>query len=163
EARELIARAREQLHAGVPAPVRQRLFERVIDEARRAEPSRVVPAAPMVRVRGRGVARVLGTSLAFALARVLLARARHSLRGPADAVDPLATGAEPPASAARYVDGRLFQSALFRAPAPAWSGALPPSSASLFGERPFSSQSRSWQVRRWNDLGAGPVAPAVHD
>ena len=68
EARELIARAREQLHAGVPAPVRQRLFERVIDEARRAEPSRVVPAAPMVRVRGRGVARVLGTSLAFALA-----------------------------------------------------------------------------------------------
>lgn len=164
EGRELLARAREQLDAGgVPAPVRQRLFERALDEARRAEPSRGLPAAPLVRVERRGAARVLGGTLALALALVLLAKVRLPFRASEDAADPLAVAAERTPSAARYVEGRLFQSALFRAPAPEWSGALPPPSANLFGERPFSSQSRAWQVKRWDDLGAKPDVPAAYE
>lgn len=158
--RELLAAARRELQReAVPSPVRQRLFERVIDEARRVEPPLAEPAVPLVPVRARGVWLVLGSAAAMAAGLVLFANARPLFRGPAGD-EPLAEG-DPPRPEQRLGD-RLFQSALFRAPAPAWSGALPPADTSLFGERPFSPQSRAWQVRHWNDLGADPGEPAKY-
>jgi hypothetical protein len=158
--RELLAVARRELQRDhVPVAIRQRLFERVVDEARRVEPELAQPAAPLVPVRARGVWLVLGSAAAMAAGLVLFANVRPVFRSSAGD-EPLADGVRPRPEQ-RIGDG-IFQSALFRAPAPAWSGALPPADTSLFGERPFSMQSRSWQVRHWNDLGTDPGEPAKY-
>lgn len=156
---QLLNSARAALQRdSVPGPVRQRLFERVLDEARRPGPSHVLPASPLVPVRARGVWLVLGSAAAMAFGLVLLANARPLLRSLDD--EPLALDG-PPRAEQRLGD-RIFQSALFRAPAPAWSGVLPPADESLFGESPFSAQSHAWQVKRWDDLGSPPVEPAKY-
>jgi hypothetical protein len=151
--RSLLAAARSELQGGhVPAAVRQRLFERVVDEAARVEPNLVQPVSPLVPVQPRGVWLVLGSAAAMAFGLVLFANARPSFRSSGS--EALA-GSSPPRPEQQLGD-RIFQSALFRAPAPEWSGALPPLDTSLFGERPFSMQSQAWQVKRWDDLGAAP-------
>jgi hypothetical protein len=151
--RALLAAARSALQRDhVPAPVRQRLFERVVEEAARGEVQLVQPMSPLVPVQPRGVWLVLGSAAAMAFGLVLFANVRPSLRG---------SGGEGPAGSSlprpeQQLGDRIFQSALFRAPAPEWSGALPPADTSLFGERPFSMQSRAWQVKHWENLGADP-------
>jgi hypothetical protein len=158
--RELLAVARRELQRGhVPAPIRQRLFERVVDEARRAEPPLAQPVAPLVPVRARGVWLVLGSAAAMAAGLVLFANARTVFRS-SGGDEPVAEGGLPRSE--QQLGARIFQSALFRAPAPEWSGALPPADTSLFTERPFSMQSHGWQVRHWNDLGADPGEPAKY-
>ena len=157
--RQLLNSARAALQRdAVPGPVRQRLFERVLDEARRPGPSHVLQTAPLVPVRARGVWMVLGSAAAMAFGLVLLANARPLLRSLDD--EPLALDGQPRPE--QRLGDRIFQSALFRAPAPAWSGALPPADESLFGENPFSAQSHAWQVKRWDDLGSPPVEPAKY-
>jgi len=166
--RELLAAARGALQRDpVPGPVRQRMFERMLEEVRRPEHV-VLPAAPLVPVPGRGAWLVLGSAAAMAFGLVLLANARSWFRSSGND-EPLASdaplSAEERAARARpeqRLGDRIFQSALFRAPAPAWSGALPPASASLFGEAPFTAQSHGWQVKRWDDLGSAPVDPAKY-
>jgi hypothetical protein len=158
--RELLAAARRQLQQqAVPGPVQQRLFERVMHEAQRIEPKPASPA-PLVPVRARGVWLALGSAAAMAAGLVLLASARPLFRG-GSGDEPVAGGDRPRPE--QRLGERIFQSALFHAPAPEWSGALPPADSSLFGERPFSRQSRAWQVRYWNDLRADPGEPAKHD
>jgi hypothetical protein len=158
--RELLAVARRELQRDhVPGAIRQRLFERVVDEARRVEPEHAQPAAPLVPVPARGVWLVLGSAAAMAAGLVLFANARSVFRSTAGD-EPVAEGGPPRPE--QQLGARIFQSALFRAPAPEWSGALPPADTSLFGDRPFSMQSRAWQVRHWNDLGADPGEPAKY-
>jgi hypothetical protein len=157
---ELLARARLARQAEVvPDAVRQRLLARALEEAQR--PSGVVPAE-LVPIAARGWGPVLGWATAMAFGVVLVANLRVMLSGqeePELAGSEVAPSEEP-ASARHEVGGRLFQSALFRAPAGLLGGSPPPQAASLFAERPFSDQSRSWQVRRWPDLSAGPDQPA---
>jgi hypothetical protein len=158
--RQLLNSARAALQRDqVPGPVRQRLFERVLDEARRPGPSHVLPTSPLVPVRARGVWMVLGSAAAMAFGLVLLANARPLLRSLDD--EPLTLEGGSPRPEQRLGD-RIFQSALFRAPAPAWSGVLPPADDSLFSESPFSAQSHAWQVKRWDNLGSPPVEPAKY-
>ena len=160
--RDLVARAREQRESEtVPAALRQRLLARAIDETQRAPQSHVVQMGQLVPVQSRRLAFALSGAGAMAAMVVLLANARGGFGGK-DAAD-LAAERGANGATARQVDGRLFQSALFHAPAPSLSGALPPPQASLFSEKPFSAQSRAWQVRRWNDLGAAPTEPAAHE
>jgi hypothetical protein len=157
--RALLEAARAELQRDhVPGPVRERLFERTMAEARRVEPPRE-PGARLVPVRARGVWLVLGSAAAMAAGLVLFANARPLFRGSAGD-EPLA-GGEAPRPQQRIGD-RIFQSALFRAPAPEWSGALPAAETSLFGERPFSPESRAWQLRHWEDLSADPGEPAKY-
>jgi hypothetical protein len=159
--RELLSAARRELQRDpVPGAVRQRLFERTLDEARRVEPGLAQPLSPLVPVAARGVWLVLGSAAAMAAGLMLVASARPLFRGAAGD-DPIADG-ERPRPEQRLGD-RIFQSALFRAAAPEWSGALPSAGASLFGERPFSPQSHAWQVRRWDNLGADPGEAAKYD
>lgn len=161
--RELLSGAVGELVRGrVPVAVRERMFARVIDEARRPQPKLATPASPLVPVRARGVWLVLGSAAAMAFGLVLLANARALFRGSGDALD--ASGSDGPPRAEQHLGDRIFQSALFRAPAPAWSGALPPLETNLFGERPFSPQSHAWQVKRWDDLNLGmpPTVPAQY-
>lgn len=156
----LLARARlARNERMVPEDVRRRLLSRAIEEARR--PIGVLPVAELAPVASRRLGLVLGCVGAMALAVVFVA----SLRG---VPSPEGAGAAPqtsiePGSERRMVGGAMFQSALFHAPAPLASGPPPPLVASLFGERPFSDASRSWQVRSWPDLSAGPKEAAEHE
>jgi hypothetical protein len=172
EDRQLLAAAREQRQRErVPDAVRERLLARALEDANRTDPSRVVPAAQFVAVQPRGLGFTFAGVGLMALAVALLTPLRGWLRGSTgDAGEgaggaPLAT--ESPADRAdtplEKLGGRLFASALFRAPAPAFSAALPPPEASLLGERPFSAQSRAWQVRRWDDLSTDPSEPAQYE
>jgi hypothetical protein len=157
---ELLARARLARQADVvPEVVRQRLLARALEEAQR--PSGVLPTE-LVPIASRGLGTVLGWATAMAFGVVLVANLRVVLSG---RDEPEAAGAEAapaaePSAAQRMVNDRLFQSALFRAPAPLLGGSPPAQAGSLFAERPFSEQSRSWQVRRWPDLSVGPDQPA---
>jgi hypothetical protein len=171
---ELLARARHQRkRESVPEPVRERLLSRALEEASRSEPSLVVPAGELVVVQPRGWGFAMGWVAAVALGVLGLTQARGWLSGADGSVAEGATAAEGAASsanaAARKLGDRLFQSSLFHAPAESLSkdvsaaGVLPPGEASLFGERPFSAQSRAWQVRRWDDLRSAPVQPAQYE
>src|SRR5687767_9104706 len=159
---ELLARARHQRkRESVPEPVRERLLSRALEEASRSEPSLVVPAGEFVVVQPRGWGFALGWVAAVALGVLGLTQARGWFADEDGSVTPSAEGSGSGANAAaRMLGDRLFQSSLFHAPAESLSkdvsaaGALPPAEASLFGERPFSAQSRAWQVRRWDDLRA---------
>lgn len=156
--RRLLDAARAALHQSrVPEAARQRLFERALDEVRRPKPSEQLPAAQLVPVPARGAWTVLGSAAAMALGLVLLASVRPLFQRSLDD-DALASGAPPRPE--QRLGGRVFQSVLFRAPAPAWSGPLPSAGDDLFGESPFSIHSRTWQVKRWDDLSAPPAEPA---
>jgi hypothetical protein len=163
EERALLLRAREQRDSEtVPAALRERLLARAVEETQRAPQSHVVQVGQLVPVQSRRLAFALGGIGAAAAALVLVANARGPARG-AEAAELASERSAGRAAAAREVGARLFQSELFHAPAPSLAGALPPPDASLFSEKPFSAQSRAWQVRLWNDLGASPVDPAVHE
>lgn len=162
EERALLARVRGHLREdGVPAIVRQRLLERVVEEAGRAEPSSGVPAAQLVTVQGT----VSGSAWWLAAAAlVLLAYAFGGWGGGSGETPTIAADARGKGDAPGALGEGLLRMSIFRAPAQTLPGsALPPASLSLFGEQPFSSQSRAWQVRRWDDLRSEPVAPAAHD
>jgi hypothetical protein len=161
----LLARARlvrgEQV---VPEAVRRRLLARTLEEARR--PSSVLPAAELVSVASRGFGLVFACAGAMALAVVLVANLRGKPSEGGAGADGVAVAREAssgPGSERRMVGGALFQSSLFHAPASLASGPPPKLVASLLGERPFSETSRSWQVRRWPDLGAAPTLPAERE
>jgi hypothetical protein len=158
--RKLLARALAQRDEdGVPAATRERLLERALAEAR--EPERMLPRpAALVPVRSGGAVQAIVAALAMAAAVVLFARLREPRAGNVTASDAATPGNS---SAARQVGSRLFQSELFRTPAAAYSGPLPAATVNLFGEVPFSRQSRAWQARRWNDLGVDPVEPAAYE
>jgi hypothetical protein len=172
---ELLARARHQRkRESVPEPVRERLLSRALEEASRSEPSLVAPAGALVVVQPRGWGFAMGWVAAVALGVLGLTQVRGWFSGGDGSIaEGVATGAEGSASsanaAARKLGDRLFQSSLFHAPAESLSkevsaaGVLPPAEASLFGERPFSAQSRAWQVRRWDDLRSEPVQPAQYE
>jgi len=157
--RTLLARAREQRATDVvPEAVRERLLARARAEARRA-PGGLPRAASLVPVGSRGAAQALAAAAAIAAGLVLLAHARG--RGlPGGSLQPTAgEPADSSASEARPIGARLFQSELFRAPAAAYTGALPAPGLNLFGEAPFAPESRAWQARLWNDLGSAPSSP----
>jgi len=161
--RTLLARAREQRATDVvPEAVRERLLARARAEARRA-PGGLPRAASLVPVGSRGAAQALAAAAAIAAGLVLLAHARG--RGlPGGSLQPTAgEPADSSASEARPIGARLFQSELFRAPAAAYTGALPAPGLNLFGEAPFAPESRAWQARLWNDLGSAPVEPAAYE
>jgi hypothetical protein len=169
---ELLGRVKaRRLEAGVPGEVRERLLRRVLEDARRSEQSLAVPAAQFVAVPPRGLAFGLGWGAALACGLILLTQLRGWLRADDAGEDPLLAGEAATGEAATNGGGaealargeRVFQSALFRAPAPAFSGALPAPESSLFGERPFSAQSAAWQVRRWDDLKSDPTEPAKYE
>lgn len=179
---ELLARARHQRKRDrVPGPVRERLLSRALEEASRSEPSLVVPAGVLVVVQPRGWGFAMGWVAAVALGVLGLTQVRGWWPGAdgnvADEGAAAGPGGSPDAAnaAARKVGDRLFQSSLFHAPAEMLSkdqslskhvspsAALPPAEGSLFGERPFSAQSRAWQVRRWDDLRSEPVQPAPYE
>jgi hypothetical protein len=172
---ELLGRARAQRrHDRVPEDVRERLFTRVIEEAKRAEPDLVVPAAQFVAVPPRGFGFALKWGAAMALGVLMLTQLRAWLSGPGESW-PGEEGAENGALLAREPDEsgrdsaptalgvRVFQSSLFHAPARVFAGALPTQASSLLVERPFSAQSRAWQVRRWDDLSAAPAEAAKYE
>jgi hypothetical protein len=169
---ELLGRARAQrLDESVPADVRERLLRRVLDDTRRSEQSLAVPAAQFVAVPPRGLGFALGWGATLALGFVVLTQFGGWLRGGEQMEDPALADEK----ALDEADGkgrgaealargeRVFQSALFRAPAPAFSGELPAPESSLLGDQPFSLQSAAWQVRRWDDLKADPIEPAKHE
>jgi hypothetical protein len=172
---ELLARARHQRkRESVPGPVRERLLSRALEEASRSEPSRVVPAGALVVVQPRGWGFALGWVAAVALGVLGVTQVRGWFSGgDGRLAEGTTAGAEGSASsanaAARKLGDRLFQSSIFHAPAESLSkdvsaaGVLPPPEASLFGERPFSAQSRAWQVRRWDDLRTEPAQPAQYE
>lgn len=159
----LLGRVRGHLRAeSVPALVRQRLLDRVLDEARRAEQGRVVPAAPLVPVQGGVFGSGAWWIAAAALGVVLLANARGLFGGSAE--PPSVVADSRAKSAPGALGERLLRMSIFRAPARTLPGGhLPPASLSLFGEPPFSERSRAWQVRRWDDLQSEPVEAAAHD
>jgi hypothetical protein len=172
---ELLARARHQRKGeSVPEPVRERLLSRALEEASRSEPSVVAPAGEFVVVQPRGWGFAMGWAAAVALGVLGLTQVRGWFSGGDGSIaEGVTAGAEGSASsanaAARKLGDRLFQSSLFHAPAESLSkevsaaGVLPPAEASLFSERPFSAQSRAWQVRRWDDLRSEPVQPAQYE
>jgi hypothetical protein len=164
---ELLERVRQtRRQVSVPAAVRQRLLARVLDESARGQQNIVVPAGQLVPVQRHALTPAVWlTGGALALGLVLLANARGLLGSSADRT---AVGSEPRAHGATEQGPErgegLLQLPVFRAPAQTLAGgAFPPPGPSLFGERPFSAQSRTWQVRRWDNLSDPPAQPAVYD
>jgi hypothetical protein len=160
-----------RLDAEISAEVRERLLRRVLEATRRSEQSLAVPAAQFVAVPPRGLAFGFGWSAALACALISLTQLRGWLRAGDRGEDPLLVDEAVTAEAATEGRGaealargeRVFQSALFHAAAPVFSGALPGPESSLFGEAPFSAQSAAWQVRRWDDLKSDPTQSAKYE
>jgi hypothetical protein len=167
---ELLGHARAQRRReSVPGEVRERLFARAIAEVKRTEAVRVVPAAQFVVAQPRGLGFALKWGGAMTLGLLMVSQLRAWLTRPGESGPgegaPIAgeAGANGLNSEHGALGARVFQSSLFRAPAPVFSGTLPAAGSSLLGERPFSAQSRAWQVRRWDDLSTSPVEPAKHE
>ena len=161
EDRELLARAlHERREERVPTAVRERLLARSLEEAGRNPHGFTAPMQLMPVPRSRWSFGLAGVG-AVALGVLLFASMRGYLSDAATA-DAGGTSPDKEPVAMRQLGDRLFQSALFHAPAPLLAGAPPPPASSLFGERPFSTESQTWQVRRWDDLRAPPGEPAPH-
>lgn len=159
---ELLERVRRSLvEESVPGPVRQRMLARVVDEAVRGEQRFVVPAE-LVPIQRRGWGSGVWLLAAAAFGLVLLAGARGLFRGRPDPA--LTADASSKAAPPTGLGAGLLHLPIFRAPAQQLpAGALALAGANLFGERPFSAQSRAWQVRRWDDLRGAPMENAAHD
>jgi hypothetical protein len=125
-----------------------------------SEHSPAVPATELVVVPQWTWRSTVQLLLAAACAVLLLFGARRLLWNWLD------TGAPRPEAAGggSSASERLLDTPLFRTPAPTLpAGEAPNADANLFPEQPFSSRSDAWQVRRWDNLGVAPTAPAAHD
>jgi hypothetical protein len=164
EVLERVRRTRREV--SVPAAARERILARVLEESTRGHQSIAVPAGQLVPVQRHALTPAVWlTGGALALGLLLLANARGLLGGSADRTAP---GSEPRANGTTEqghgADESLLQLPVFRAPAQTLAGsAFPPLGPNLLGERPFSAQSRAWQVRRWDNLSDPPAQPAAYD
>jgi hypothetical protein len=175
--RVLLARMREQrAQDTVPEAARQRLLSVAIEEAGRERRRRVAPAGQLVPVQPRTLTRALAGAAALMIGLVLLTHVRGVLdlaRGTGSASAGSTFGANETSDGKRTsaatgaslgVSERLLGTALFHGPAQTLEASeVPPASANLFPERPFSDGSRAWQVRRWDNLGAAPLELARHE
>jgi hypothetical protein len=159
-AEALLARVRQRRRSeAAPDELRQRALARALAEAQRPAVL-AMPAPALVPVAWPSARALVRASAALALGLGVMLGAPAALRQLEQRLSP-----EPVATGNWQVSGPAGEllshaSPLFRLPLLPLPEAPRELGPSLFAEQPFAQDSRSWQVRLWNDPKAQPETQA---